>query len=101
MPRFFFPEYTFLFASPGINTLLPITIFKINLDISRKNPVTVFFFKTSERGTLGLLGDWVSAFGSGHDPGIRDQVPHWAHVRSLLLLLPMSLPLSLYCLSHE
>ena len=44
------------------------------------------------------LSGWAPAFGSGRDPGIQDQVLHWALVGSLLLPLPVSLPL---CVSHE
>ena len=48
------------------------------------------------RGVPGWLSVWVSAFGLGHDPGIE------LHIRlptgSLILPLPMSLPLSV-CLS--
>ena len=38
----------------------------------------------------GKLGGWVSAFGSGHDPGVLGLDP----AGSLFLSLPMSLPLS-------
>ena len=47
-------------------------------------------------GTPGWLSDWASAVGSGCDPGIESHIG--LPVRSLLLLLPVSLPLSL-CLS--
>ena len=41
----------------------------------------------------GWLSGWVSAFGSGHDPGIWDQVSHWASYRE-----PSSLFLSFFIL---
>ena len=49
-------------------------------------------------GMPGWLSGWASAFGSRHDPGIETYIglPAW----SLLLLLPVSLPISL-CVSHE
>ena len=46
-------------------------------------------------GAPGRLHGWASAFGSGHDPGVLGWSPHQVPVRSLLLPLPMSLPLSL------
>ena len=47
--------------------------------------------------TPGWLSSWASAFGSGHNPGSWDRVLHQAlcSAGSLLLPLPMSLPLSL------
>ena len=50
-------------------------------------------------GAAGWLSDWASAFGSGHDPGVLGSSPaSGSPPRSLLLPLPVSLPLSL-CLS--
>ena len=47
-------------------------------------------------GTPGWLSSWAAAFSSGHDPGIQDQALHRVPARSLLLRLPMSLPLCVY-----
>ena len=46
------------------------------------------------------LSSLVPAFGPGRDPGVPGQVPHRLLVWSLLLPLPVSLPLS-PCVSHE
>ena len=47
-----------------------------------------------QSGTPGWLSGWASAFGSERDPGVPGSSPTW----SLLLPLPVSLPLSV-CLS--
>ena len=51
-----------------------------------------------ESGTPGWLSGWASAFGSGHDPRFRDQIPHWAPCKEPASPSAMCLPLSV-CLS--
>ena len=56
-------------------------------------------YHVSLKQKMGIPG-WRSglapAFGPGRDPGDRDRIPRWAPgAWSLLLPLPMSLPLSL------
>ena len=47
-------------------------------------------------GAPGWLSGWVSAFGSGHDPGVLGSTPISGSLAGRLLLpLPMFLPLSL------
>ena len=49
------------------------------------------FKKQGILGALEWLSDRASAFGSDHDPGIRSH--NWLPIGSLLLSLPMPLPL--------
>ena len=43
--------------------------------------LTYFFLKNCFR-CLGSSISWVSAFGSGHDPGVLESIPAWSHLFS-------------------